>query len=98
MTPINTLRKECERVRALAVTKQLVGEARLAALLDTVVDNLSLLVDTLDIEHVEVLSDIVGEIADINRDKDVQFAYREWYRSLVHIGLSMTKENERVPA
>lgn len=98
MTPINTLRKECERVRALAVTKQLVGEARLAALLDTVVDNLSLSVDTLNIEHVEVLSDIVGEIADITQDKDVQFAYREWYRSLVHIGLSMAKENGHVPA
>ena len=46
----------------------------------------------------EVLSDIVGEIADITQDKDVQFAYREWYRSLVHIGLSMAKENGHVPA
>lgn len=99
MTPINTLRKECERVRALAVTKSIVGEKHLSELLYSVVSQMCLLTEMLDLAYIEATAEAVGNRVDWLENgpdndfkADYVFAHREWYRSLVHIALSISEE------
>lgn len=95
MTPINTLRKECERNRQLAVEARLRGEDELAVRLDNNVDALSLFMNGSNLETFELLETILayaGETLDEMPTGYCRQAYSEFYRSLVHIALSLEEE------
>lgn len=105
MTPINSLRKECERNQQLAVEARLRGEDELAVRLDNNVNTLSLLMNHFNLETFELLITILaytGEMLDEMPTGYCRQAYSEFYRSLAVVcqkrtlSLEEEKRNEVV--